>query len=280
MKITNKSNLPLPLVKAIELDPYGHDCDFSTTTLIKPPRIVALERAHADELEEDAADRIWALIGQIGHLILERASVPGEELVERRFTARVCGKTIGGQVDLWNRGTLTLLDYKFTSIWSATHGVKPEWEQQMNINAFLCAENGLTVTKAQIVCIFRDWSVGEARRSQGYPQQQVRVLDVPLWPPEHQLAYIADRVQKQLNASQTLPECSAVERWAKPEKWAVMAPGRKRAVLLCDTLKEAKERADTGAGHYVQHRPGVNTRCEDFCAVAQFCEQFKKLKEL
>lgn len=275
MKITNHANLPLPLVWAVTRDPYGHDCDFSTTTLIKPPRIVALEKLHEAELEEDAADRIWALMGQLGHLVLERAA--SGELVERRFKIRCQGKTIGGQVDLWNNDTL--LDYKFTSIWSATNGVKPEWEQQMNINAFLCGENGLPVEKAQIVAIFRDWSVAEARRHKDYPQQQVRVFDVPLWHFTKQVQFIMDRVDAHVAAQENLPECTPLERWAKPETWAVMKVGGKRAVMVVDSEKVAKEAADSGDGHYVQYRPGFNTRCEDYCAVAQWCEQFKKLKD-
>lgn len=275
MKITNKANLPEPLVRAIQLDPYGHDCDFSTTTLIKPPRIVALERQHAGELEEDAADRIWALMGQLGHLVLERAGVG--QLVERRFKIRCQGKTIGGQVDLWNNDTL--LDYKFTSIWSATNGVKPEWEWQMNINGFLCGENGLPVEKAQIVAIFRDWSVGEARRNRDYPQHQVMVFDVPLWHFTRQVQFIMDRVDAHVKAQEIeLPECTPTERWSKPDKWAVMKIGGKRAVMVLDSEEEANKQAMTD-GYYVEHRPGINTRCEDYCAVAPWCSQFKALKD-
>lgn len=275
MKITNKANLPEPLVRAIQLDPYGHDCDFSTTTLIKPPRIVALERQHEGELEEDAADRIWALMGQLGHLVLERAGVG--QLVERRFKIRCQNKTVGGQVDLWNNSTL--LDYKFTSIWSATAGVKPEWEQQMNINAFLCGENGLPVKQSQIVCIFRDWSVGESRRNRDYPQHQVMVFDVPMWPALQQAAWIYGRVQVHMAAqSGKLPECTPLERWAKPDKWAVMKRGGKRAVMVLDSEEEANKRAMTN-GYYVEYRPGVNTRCEDYCSVAPWCSQFKALKD-
>lgn len=275
-KITNKSNLPAPLVRAIELDPYAADCDFSTTTLIKPPRIVALERLHENEIVEDASDRIWSLMGQLGHLVLERAGMG--ELVERRFKINCQGKTIGGQVDLWNNQIL--LDYKFTSIWAAKDGVKPEWEQQMNINAFLCGENGVHVSAAQIVCIFRDWSVGEARRNKDYPQQQVRVLDVKLWHFTEQVKFIMDRLHAHTQAQIVLPECTPLERWARDEKWAVMKEGREKAVRLYDNQLDATHHAagDQSGKLSVVHRPAINIRCEDYCAVAEWCEQFKQLK--
>lgn len=288
--ITNRANLPEPLVRAIQLDPYdASGCDYSTTTLIKPPRIVALEKQHADEIVEDASDRIWSLMGQIGHLILERAGMG--ELVERRFKMAVYGRVVGGQVDLWKENTL--LDYKFTSIWSAMHGVKPEWEQQMNINAALCQENGVNVEKAEIVAIYRDWSVGEARRHKDYPQRQVQVLPVKLWPIYDQHKFMIERVKLHEAAigrgpltskcdfsESNLPQCSPLERWAKPDKWALLKKGQKRALRLFDSEDIAESVAeDMNDEHiYIEFRPGVNVRCLDYCSVSQWCEQFKKLK--
>jgi hypothetical protein len=269
MKITNHSGLPAPLVRAIELDPYdSSSVDYSTTTLIKPARIVALERKHAAELEEDAADRIWALIGQIGHLVLERAGMG--ELVEKRFKARRLGKLIGGQIDLWKNETL--IDYKLTSIWAAKDGVKPEWEQQANINALLCRENGITVKAAQIIAIYRDWSVGAARREADYPKSQVQVFQVPLWLPERQEMFVISRLTAHITAEAGyLPNCTPLERWARPEKWAVMKEGNKRAIRLHDSMDSARDLCVTNPKYYVEHRPGVQTRCEDYCSCSKFC---------
>lgn len=278
-KITNNAGLPAPLVRAIQLDPYSKgDCDYTTTSLIKPPRILALERRHEDEIVEDASDRIWSLFGQLGHLVLERAGM--RELVERRFTVERMGKKIGGQVDLWLSGEVlsgVLIDYKFTSQWAAKDGVKPEWEQQANINALLCRENGFHVFQAQIVAIYRDWSVGEARRNQDYPQTQVQVFPVKLWPAEQQESFIADRIAMHVDAERELPLCTELERWARPEKWAVMKAGREKAVKLFDDSRSATDLSVSKPGHYVEHRPGVQTRCLDYCPCLPFCSQAKEL---
>ena len=66
----------------------------SVTRLIGPPQIRILERLHQDELTEDASDRIWALVGQIGHGILERAETSA--ITERRLFADLEGWRIPG----------------------------------------------------------------------------------------------------------------------------------------------------------------------------------------
>lgn len=99
MVITNKFNLPAPLVSAIKNDPYVHVGDISITSLIASPRKRQLELRHADEITEDASDRIWMLLGTSVHAILERADTRNH-LTEERLTAKVLGWTVSGQPDL------------------------------------------------------------------------------------------------------------------------------------------------------------------------------------
>lgn len=274
MKITNKSGLPAPLVAAITNDPYSSgDSDISVTRLISPPRKVALERANADKIEEDAADRIWSLIGQIGHLILERAN--NGAVVERRLSAIVEGWKVSGQVDLVDGD---LVDYKFTSLWSAKNGCKPEWIHQLNLNAWLCAQNGIEIKGLKIVAILRDWTVTEASRNPELPQRQVVVFDVPKWDSKAQFDFMVDRVKAHQMARVVLPECSDEDRWTKPPKFALMKEGRKSAVRLFDREQDAVSAMDAivldHQKHFIQHRKGERMRCQFYCAAAPFCEQW------
>lgn len=75
MKLTNKNNLPQPLVDAIKADSYEVSGDISTTTLIGSPRVRMLKKKFGMDIEEDASDYLWALIGQCVHAILERANI-------------------------------------------------------------------------------------------------------------------------------------------------------------------------------------------------------------
>ena len=277
MNITNRLNLPAPLVAAVTNDPYhGGGADYSVTTLIKPAQAVALERKHRDELTEDVADRIWSLIGQIGHTILERAAM--KELVEHRFFFRFIGKLISGQADIWNAEEL--LDYKFTSAWAVKDGLKPEWECQLNLLILLAGEEGISVKEAKIIAILRDWSKLEARRSADYPLEQVVVLHCPIWSREKTLAYLTDRLTQHIAAAEgNPPPCNDNERWAKPAKFAVMKPGRKTALKLFGNYGEAQAMADGIKGAVVQTRPAVNTRCDAYCAASEWCPQYKALQE-
>lgn len=74
MNLSNLKGYPQALYDAIKNDSYSKgDADFSITELLKPARQRALQIKHAHEIEEDVEDRIYTLVGQVGHLILERA---------------------------------------------------------------------------------------------------------------------------------------------------------------------------------------------------------------
>jgi len=276
MIITNTEGLPQPLVDAITKDPYdAGKSDLTVTQLISPPRKVALEKRHFNEMVVDASDRLWALMGQIGHGILERAA--NSDIVEKRWFGAMDGWVISGQSDLI-LPTSTLCDYKFTSVWTVKDGLKPEWEQQLNLLMWLAESHATNIRSAQIICIFRDWSVNEARRDRNYPQRQVKVLPVPLWGYEKAEAFARERVRIHAQAQAgNLPECTAEERWEKEPVWAVMKKGRKRAVRLYDNEVDAAKHAATEKGGSVEHRPGDSIRCQSYCAAAPYCDQWKQM---
>jgi len=99
MKLTNKYNLPRPLVSAIENDPYKKVGDISITSLIAAPRQHQLLMRHDTAITIDASERIYMLLGSAVHAILERADTK-DALPEERLTAKVLGWTVSGQPDL------------------------------------------------------------------------------------------------------------------------------------------------------------------------------------
>jgi hypothetical protein len=173
-----------------------------------------------------------------------------------------------------------LQDYKCTSVWSVIRGPKPEWENQLNVLAWLAARNKIQVSRLEIVAILRDWSRGKARAGGDYPSHQVKVLAVPLWPKTEAAAFVAERVRLHQSAESLadddLPECTPAERWQGADVYAVKKPGRKSAVKLHDTAEAAAAHvAELGGAHFVEHRPGQSVRCQDYCAVASFCNQWQ-----
>lgn len=289
MKITNRHNLPQAIVRAIENDEYDRgDSVISVTQLISPPRIVILQNVNADNISQDAADRVPALLGTAVHKILEKGAegLPGHILEERLFLD-VHGWRISGAVDLQidrGDGVWEINDYKVTSVYSVMSD-KPEWEQQLNCYAYLSYKvHGRRATSLKIIAILRDWQRKQAELKPDYPQSQIAVVDIPLWSLGDQEAFIEGRVllhqgaQKAVDNGEPLIYCTDEERWLRDESWAVMKEGRKSAVKLYDNQSEAEAAIrEFGAGYSVQHRAGNYVRCSGgYCLVSSFCRQWQE----
>lgn len=279
MKLSNRLNLPDAIVQAVRNDSYTMgDADISITSLIAPARKVALERLHAEEITEDASDRIFSLLGQSIHTILERANKTG--IAERRLSMDVLGWKVSGGMDLYLEGG-KLIDYKVTTMWQFLDGKVPEsFTHQLNLYAELLRRNGHPVTSLEVVAILRDWSKNDALRNEGVPRAQVVVKEIELWPTEKATAYLEGRIKiHQLARSGNLPDCTPEERWARPDKWAVMKTGRQSAVRVYDSEIEATGLAGTDKTFTVVKRPGDNIRCNAYCGAAPFCSQRKAMLE-
>jgi len=294
MVITNNAGYPEALVKAVENDSYskGEGVDRSVTGLLAPPRQAALKEIHGHEIVEDVSDRTYALYGQLVHLLLERAGEQSRNAInEQRLYTEVNGWKISGQTD-----TLTLTEdqrswtisdfkfvtsYKFKRSYSGELVIPEDYEQQLNMYGHLLRENGFKVDGLKIVAIYRDWSKLEAKRDKNYPQLGAETHEVPLWSEERAKAFIEERVRLHQAAENDLPECTDDERWAKPDKYALMPTAKSvRARKLFDSEIDATTWAAANnmkPGFVVDHRKGANVRCENYCVVSEWCEQFKIL---
>jgi len=292
--ITNNKGFPLALVKAVENDSYSKGrADRSVTGLLSPPRQAALKDIHEDVLTEDVADRTYALYGQLIHLLLERAGEQDRNaLTEERMFTEVEGWTISGQTDtitLTEEEGWVVSDYKFVTAYKFKRNYSGElvmpvdYERQLNMYAHLLRENGFRVDELKIVAIYRDWSKLEARRDSNYPQLGAETHDVKLWSADEAREFMEERVRLHQDAETALPECDDEERWAKPDKYALMpnansARARKLFDSRVDAFTWAKNPANkVKAGWVIDHRVGVNTRCENYCLVSEYCEQFQAI---
>jgi hypothetical protein len=288
MKITNKHGLPAPLVKAVSLTRHESDDDpnaIRVSQVIMPIQLRALLKRHENEIEEDAADRIFALLGTLLHDRLENSAKDlADCTTEEALSMEILGWKVTGHYDL-SEFTLEgeeLTDWKLTSVYAMNDkSLKPEWDAQVNIYAELIRLAGKHVSKAQIVAIGRDWSKRRAERESDYPQRQVICRPVYLWTSKQVQVYMERRIASHQKAQRegVWPDCSPEERWAKPEVWAVMKKGRKRAVKLhYDEASANKHLEQVDKNHSIQHRPGESVRCKSYCPVSRFCPQAKLLR--
>lgn len=279
MKITNLNGLPEPLVRAITYSDYNKEgCDYSISDLLRPPRMAQLERQYADQITEDASDRLWMLLGSAGHEVLRR-SAGGDGIVEVRAIAEVDGFKVGGQID-YAKADVSMTDWKFTSVYAAKEGPRDEWCAQLNCYRWLAAQYGVTINKLQIVCIFRDWSKSKAPREPDYQQSQVKVLDIPMWNWDKSQSFISHRIQLHEHAKRHEAFCTPEETWERPATYAVKKPGNKRATKLCLTMGEARELiTQLGTSMDIEVRPAERPRCADYCRCAPFCDQWKAFQK-
>lgn len=292
MRLTNRFNLPDPIVRAVSRDPYSKGAaDFSVTELIDSPRVRALRERHEEEIVEDVSDLMFSLLGRAVHQILEWGAREGHKAEERLFY-KVGGFTISGAMDLQSDeyDGIVISDYKVTTV-SSFMADKSEWHKQLNIYKYLFLKNrkhgdNRGVSGLKIVAILRDWTSAKAGGA-NYPPAPVQTLDIPMWDDEDIEKYVESRVAAHARAHADaftditrLPPCSPEERWEGSPYFAVIKKGNVRATCTVPTLKEAEEEVAalvaTKKGEYeIVRRGGEPKRCAaNWCKVAQWCDQY------
>lgn len=292
MKITNHFNVPMPLVALAQKEYYSKGrADYSVTEIMSPPRIQRLRRKHWDDMEEDVTDMLWSMMGSALHVVAERSEVENH-LNEERLFLEIDGITLSGSIDLQEqtkRG-VNLTDYKFTSVWAVMND-KPEWEQQLNIYAWMVHKiKGLDVNKLHICAILRDWSTRKAQTESDYPPAQIQMVEIPLWSYKKTEQYVLERIdlhkESKVKADwqEELPLCTEEERWMRNTTYAVKKEGRKTAVRVLESEEDANkfiEESEDKKKLSIEIRKGEPVRCTgNYCGVNQWCSQYQSyLKE-
>ncbi|MDE2104618.1 MAG: hypothetical protein KGL39_45705 [Patescibacteria group bacterium] len=283
MKFTNRFNLPQPFVDLVAGTNEKYDnggSDFTTTGLLKPPRIVALNRQHWHEIEEDISECTWRAMGQIRHTVLETIAKKNPEryIVERRFFMEIEGVKISGQIDLYDKTESVLYDWKETSVWKAIIGDSDDWEKQANTNLFLMKKAGIEPTALKNIGFLKDWKKSDAKNKPDYPQCPIQVFPLKIWHPAETEKFIRERIKLHLAArTGNHSACTAEERWERPTVYAIMKEGRKSAVKLHEREENANLHLQScDKRHFIQKRPGISIRCTDYCAVNKFCDFYNQ----
>jgi hypothetical protein len=234
------------------------------------------------ELEQDVSDMVWAIFGTAIHAVLEHGK-NDNHIVEERLHAVVDGWSISGAIDLQvvEDDGIIVSDYKTTSAW-AVMNEKIEWEQQLNIYAWLVETVKQKPVKGlNIVAIIRDWSRKDMREN--YPVAPLQEININLWSYEERTQFISDRIAHHAAAlfaveiNDDLPECTPEQMWEKQPAWAVKKVGGVRAKNVCYSEGDAQDKLNAaGKGYFIEFRPGERTRCQNFCQVKNFCNQWKK----
>ena len=276
MNLTNIHGLPQALVDAVRNDPYTGGGDISVTKLIDSPQRRVLLKQFKESIVEDVTERIWSLLGQAVHTILERANK--SDIVEERLYAEVNGWQLSGQFDRMDLHGAVLDDYKCTSTYKVMMSDMKDWERQLNVLRWLAHMNNYTVEKLRIIAILRDWRKADAKHKIGYPQQPVVTIDIPVWPLDETYQYILSRINIHKDAEAgAVTACTDEERWYTGTTYALKKVGGKRAIKVVERKEELGSPIPDGT--FIEERLGFYRRCSDYCEVSNFCEQYKPDRE-
>ena len=282
MKITNNLCLPAAFVHAVSTERHNAPHCYSATTLNKGAKEIVLTDRHYDEITVDASEQIWAVWGTAVHALLE--SEKDDNFHEERFKVAVGNSWVTGQVDSYDMERGIINDWKTASVWKIQFADFADWRAQGLTYAWLLTKSGLEVKKCRFVALLKDHSKTKAKHDASYPQSPVFVyeFDVTAEDLAATEARIISKVTEIENAyllgDDDIEPCTLEERWADGEKYAVMKNGRKTAVKLFDNQQDAEAYAgELGNSHYVEHRPAVSRKCEDYCSCCDFCNFYKSM---
>lgn len=295
MKITNKYGLPRALhTYAIKNEYDKGAADVSVTGLLRPPRQAALmdSPGAGPPPSRDLSDMGPALWGTMWHKLMEDEAHEDPDIVaEQRLFMRHSDLIISGQIDALERAEegWRIEDWKTTGVWGMIYsGLRPktEWVQQLNIYATLAEANGFgPITDLRIQVFIRDWQPEKALRDEKYPDKMFMPLEVDLWSRESRDLLISMRAKMYQEALVELPLCTSEERWERDRKFKVLKEGRKKSLRNLDSQEDAEawmaaKKVDRPNWKLsIEHTPGRQVRCENYCPVSHNCHQWQQIQK-
>lgn len=279
MITTNKMHMPQAFVNFVSNTRHNAPGTLSATTLLQGDKQIVLFDRHFDELEQDAADLVWATFGTAFHSVMEKQN--DDAFKEEAFSVQVDRWKVTGRVDRYDLENEVLEDWKTASVWKVIYGDFKDWKAQGLTYAWLMKQNGLNVQKCRFVALLKDHSKTEAKRKPDYPQKPVFIYEFDVT--EADLAETEERIRTKIKSiteayklgDDDIAPCTDEERWATATKYAVMKDGRKTALKVCDSMTDAEACKEAMGGTRIDVRPGESKKCADYCPCAEFCNFYR-----
>lgn len=284
MILTNKLDLPQPFVDAATSHHEYKPNRYSVTEVLGGTCEAVLKRRHAGEATEDVSDRLWAVLGSAVHKVLESAQSAPEQHQEQWLCVKVGDYELSGIFDLYDETTGTVTDWKVTSVYTVLFGDFEKWRKQTLAYCWMLRQKGHGAHRGQIVAMLRDHNMRKAKIERDYPPHPVFTIEWDFTEEDFKaiesdiFAWFGEVWHQEITDDNELEPCSPEQRWHKPDKWAVKKKGRKTAIRVYESEKDARVRAmeenkmaDSNDLYYVEFREGEDTKCDSYCPVSDFC---------
>lgn len=292
MIVTNKLGLPKQFEQIAQSHYQYKDKQYSVTTLIMSIRELMLKRRYNDEIEEDCSNLVWALFGQAVHRMLEEYKESNTEIQEGYLIEAVNDYKLSGRFDLYSAETKTVIDYKTCTCWAIIFQDFEKWKKQLQIYAWLLKKAGFEVDNLQVIALIKDWSKAKSKTTANYPQNNIEVINFKFTDNDYKKIekFIFDKFEEfeefEEFEDDELPECNDDDRFNDGGSYAVMKNKNIKAtkVFKAREWKNAAESSqkyiesleDDKNTYRVEHRPGIDKKCLDYCSVNNFCNYYKK----
>ena len=201
---------------------------------------------------------------------------------EEKFDIAVSKSRVTGVVDSYDMERGIINDWKTASVYKIMKGDFSDWYKQGMTYAWLLKQNGLDVRCCRFIALLKDHSMTKAETDSSYPQAPVFTYEFEVTPEELEqtgariTAKVKDIEAAELLGDDDIAPCTAEERWADSDKYAVMKNGRKTAVRVFDQLEAAANCAgELGNSYYVETRPAVSRKCGKYCLCKDFCSFYR-----
>lgn len=263
--------------------------DYSVTTLQNPPRIVQLTKRHGHKIPFAVEDHLPGFMGTAIHNYVEamlRQAHPDIYRLEERLEYTLLKRKTSGAYDIL-QNEHTMWDIKTSKAFNYVYNDRHHWTCQQNIYRWLYHHHyKKLLKKLNIIFWAWQWDKYTMMQNKQYPRAQIVPISLPVWSLDRTWDYMKERMQMMIdseNLSDTnLPECTPEEMWSRDDVFAVHRKNRKKALRLCPSNKAALDWMNTYqqesgiplAELYVDYRPGYRIRCEEWCGVNKWCNQY------
>jgi hypothetical protein len=284
-KLENKLNLPEPFPTIVRsmISWFPQPERYSVTSLLAPPLTRTLKIEYWDDLVVDVKDYLYMLDGIALDEYLEKWTIQMDDVVvqhkmEVPFVVEGNKVVVVGKTDLirFDDQHVDIEDWKRTTVNIKTQKERLfEYQFQLNCYKYMWLNiHGIPVRNLWLNPYYRDWKKMQAYFG-SHPKGQFEQVRMESWTPEKTESLIRERLLD--HTLHPRRECTPEEKWQTPTTYAVMKKGRKSALRVLDSYKEAETWCKS-IGHVIdtkgisiEVRLGGCNKCKFYCDVASVC---------
>lgn len=301
MRLTNKTNVPLPVAEALQSLYNSHPAPsegiYYVTELLKSPKEIMINRAHYGEVVRDLQEAVSAVFGTAFHEGIAAKLVGKEDYtVEKRYTSVLNVDTDLGPVPIIISGALDLLwkdddgdyhivDWKTCSLMKVDmerSGEEESWKKQGYIYAWLLEQNTGIRPVDITMCAFPKDVKGKPDFTDR-TTWKLQPVTFDATDREYERALLDEyrgklkEILHNIFFKEEPRKCTPEEMWQGPATYAVKKPEAKTASKVCSSVAEAQkfliDKGWIGKGYMIYERPSEPKKCCDWCDAKNWCKQ-------